>query len=153
TLRSMGDLAYSLKGMGKPAEAVTLYRQSQADRQRILVPEHIETLRCEVRLGELLRRTSKLVEAEKLLRHCLDVGRRTCGPDHAETIKSLDNLASVLRARGQLVASAESVMQSAESVTLYRELLKIREKKNGPEHEATLAVLELLANFLEELGQ
>lgn len=103
------EQALALQEKGDYAAAEELFRTCLAERQRVLGPEHIDTLAAMNNLANLLHDRGKNAEAGSLHRVALDARERTLGPDHPHTFASLNNLALVLQANGDL-AGAEPVL-------------------------------------------
>ena len=138
-MQVMGDV-YSSLGLYRRAEP--LQRQSMEIRQRILGPEHPETLTSMNSLAIVLWYEGHYAEAKKLDRETLDVRRRVLGPEHPETLKSMSNLASVLNSEGQY----------AEAEKMDRETLDIGRRVLGPEHPNILKSMNNLSRVLVAEG-
>ena len=136
----MGDVYYNL---GLYPRAERLERQSLEIRQRVLGPEHPDTLDTMNSLASALADEGRSAEAEKLYRETLDIRRRVLGPEHPDTLKSMNNLATVLDDQGHF----------AEVEKLHRETLEIRRRVLGPEHPDTLVSMHNLANVLQNEGR
>src|SRR5260370_1180076 len=93
----MGDV-YEKLGLYPRAQA--LQQQSMEIRQRVLGPEHPDTLTSMNDLATDLSDSGHYAEAEKLEREELDIFRRVLGAEHTGTLTSMDNLAIVLSHRG-----------------------------------------------------
>ncbi|MGA8103315.1 MAG: tetratricopeptide repeat protein, partial [Candidatus Acidiferrales bacterium] len=135
----MGDV---YENLGLYPRAQSLQQQSMEIRQRVLGPEHPDTLNSMNSLANTLFREGHYVEAEKMYRETLDIRRRVLGPEHPDTLKSMNNLANVLNDEGH----------SAEAEKLDRETLDIQRRVLGPEHPDTLKSMNNLANALAAEG-
>ncbi len=138
-MQVMGSVYLNL---GLYPRAQILQQQSMEIRQRVLGPEHPDTLKSMSNLAFLLDREGHYAEAEKLDRETLDIRRRVLGPEHPDTLASMNNLALVLHAEGHY----------AEAEKLFRETLDIRRRVLGPEHPETLASMNNLTLVLENGG-
>jgi hypothetical protein len=90
----MGNLARSIGGQGKHAEAEQMQRELLDVKRRVLGPEHPGTLATMGNLARSLDGQGKHTEAEPLQRELLDVKRRVLGPEHPDTLATLRDLAS-----------------------------------------------------------
>ena len=95
TLGTISDLALSLCGQGKYAEAEQMQRELLDVRRRALGPEHPHTLTTMSNLASSLSRQGKHAEAEPMFRELLIVERRVLGPEHPHTLATVRNLASL----------------------------------------------------------
>jgi eukaryotic-like serine/threonine-protein kinase len=138
-LHVMGNV-YSNLGLYPSAQS--LQQQSMEIRQRVLGPEHPDTLQSMTGLAVVLDREGHYAEAEKLSRGTLDIRRRVLGPEHPDTVKSMINLAATLSDEGH----------PAEAEKLDREALDIQRRVLGPEHPDTLTSMNNLAGILSDQG-
>jgi eukaryotic-like serine/threonine-protein kinase len=138
-LHVMGNV-YSNLGLYPSAQS--LQQQSMEIRQRVLGPEHPDTLKSMNNLAATLSDEGHPAEAEKLDREALDIQRRVLGPEHPDTLTSMNNLAAILSDEGH----------PAEAEKLYRETLDISRHVLGAESPATLASVNGLANALAREG-
>jgi tetratricopeptide (TPR) repeat protein len=138
-LHVMGNV-YSNLGLYPSAQS--LQQQSMEIRQRVLGPEHPDTLKSMNNLAATLSEEGHPAEAEKLDRETLDIRRRVLGPEHPDTLTSMNNLAAILSDEGH----------PAEAEKLYRETLDISRHVLGAESPATLASVNGLANALAREG-
>jgi len=105
TLQSLSNLALTLHRAGQEpeteklqretlqAEAERLNRETLEIRQRVLGPEHPETLTSMYNLSGTLLSEHRYSEAEMVAQDTLDIHRRVLGLDHPETADSVYNLA------------------------------------------------------------
>jgi hypothetical protein len=89
----MDDLASILQAENRFSEAEALRRETLADEQKILGPEHPWTLFTMSELANTLSEEGKYTEADKLLRETLEIQRRTLGPENADAGGTEYNLA------------------------------------------------------------
>jgi tetratricopeptide (TPR) repeat protein len=143
TLTSRNNLANALFGMGEPAEAIRLLRQTLEDRARILGPEHPDTLTSRNDLACALDGMGEHAEAVGLLRQTLNDRHRVLGPGHPHTLASRDSLGLALDGMGE----------HAEAVRLHRQTLEDRIRVLGPEHSLTLLSRHNLAGALTKAGE
>src|SRR6266849_5592405 len=136
----MGDV-YEKLGLYPRAQA--LQQQSMEIRQRVLGPEHPDTLTSMNDLALDLDDSGHYAEAEKLEREALDISRRVLGPEHPDTLMLMSNLANTLWQEGHY----------PEAEKLNRETLDLRRRVLGPEHPDTLKSMTNLAIVLSREGR
>ena len=78
-----------------------MYEQTLADRERVLGPDHPDTLLSRNNLALAYRAAGRTDEAISLNEQTLADRERVLGPDHPDTLKSRDNLANAYRAAGR----------------------------------------------------
>ncbi len=147
---------------GHYREAEPLLRRALEIRERVLGPEHPDTLTSMTNLADLLWRNAELRAAERnrnttfrrlaewcsplkgdfedaavLFRRALDASQRALGPEHPQTLASLHNLAVLLLSKGD-----------AGTEELCRRVLEARGRVLGPEHPDTLTSMNFLAHVL-----
>ena len=96
TFVTFGNLAASLSGQGKHAEAVEIGRDELVSTTRLLGAEHKSTLTAASNLAFRLWRFDLKTEAEELFLEKLALSRRALGATHEVT----QNLLQGLRAHG-----------------------------------------------------
>ena len=133
--RLMDIMAQVYDSLGLFAKAQPLAEKATELRQKVLGPEHLDTLRSMNNLAVIERHQGQYAGAEKLHRQVLDIRRRVLGRENPETLRSMNNLATVAREQGQY-AVAEKVD---------REVLEIQRRMLGPEHPDTLRSMSNLA--------
>ena len=121
----------------------SLCRRALAARERVLGPEHPDTLGSVSNLAYLLRMKGDYGRAEPLYERALAAGERVLGPDHPFTLTSVNNLAGLLEAEGECVRAEP----------LYERALETRERVLGPEHPDTLRSANNLAHLLKMKGE
>jgi tetratricopeptide (TPR) repeat protein len=124
-LHSAGHFLIQL-GQYELSEKMTL--TSLETRQRLLGPEHSDSLYTMNQHAIILHMRAKYTEAEEVYKHVLATRKRLLGAEHNETLTSMNNLASVYSAVGQMEKSEK----------LNAEVIKLRKKALGPEHPYTL---------------
>jgi tetratricopeptide (TPR) repeat protein len=97
-------------------------------RQRLLGPEHQDSLDTMNQHVLILHMRGKNEEAEEVSKHVLASRVRLLGAEHTATLTSMNNLASVYSAVGKMKKSEE----------LNAEVIELRKKALGPEHPYTL---------------
>ncbi len=132
-----------LRCRGRFAEAEPLLRSALGVCERVLGPEHPDTVVCLNNLATLLVALGRNDEAEQRYRRALTVRQRLLGPDHPATATSLNNLAGLLEGLGRY----------EEAEPLYRRAIKVYERELGPGHPTTAASFSNLAVLLAEQGR
>lgn len=132
---------YMSLGLYPRSEA--LARQAVDIRNRVLGPEHPQTLEAMDVLEWAIGAERRPAEAEKLERETLAIRRRVLGNDDPNTARSMAYLAWSLQELGGY----------AEAEELAREALVIRRRVLGPEHHDTLVSMRVLAISLELTGR
>ena len=130
------------ENLGLYPRAQLLLQQAMEIRQRVLGPEHPDTLVSVNTLANVLYDEGRYAEAEKLDRETLDIRRRVLGSQHPDTLVSVNTLANVLDGEGHY----------AEAEKLDRETLDTRRRVLGPEHPDTRASMNNLASVLLDEG-
>lgn len=131
----MGEVYYNL---GLLSQGRALAARAAELQNKLLGPEHPETLKSRSLLAEILLFQGHYAEAEKLQRETLAARSRVLGSDHPETIRSMSRLAKVLVFHGL----------TAEATALQREALAIARRTLGPRHSQTLVLSNSLAQYL-----
>jgi len=141
--RLMDTMALAYRGLGLYAKARSLAEKSVEVRQKVLGPEHPDTLRSMTNLAnvEVLLGDQRL--AEKMYQQVLDIQRRVLGAEHPDSLRTMHNLAVVAHRLGRYT----------EAEKLYRKLVEIDRRVIGPEHRQTLTTITNLAIVLEDQGQ
>ena len=136
-------IAFVLHNQGDDVQAAGVLRPVIETCERVLGPEHPDTLRSLDHLALAMYYQGKYVEAEQEHRAVLAIRERVLGPEHPGTLDSRGNLALALDAQGK----------HAEAEAEYRSMLPIRERVQGPEHPDTLRIRSNLANSLDAQGK
>jgi eukaryotic-like serine/threonine-protein kinase len=140
--KMMVTLAQSYADLGMYSRAQPLVERAVGIQQRIIGPEHRDTLSSMRLLATILRLSQRYDESENLIRQTLATERRVLGAEDPETLISMNALASTLGEEGRF----------SEQENVERETLAIRRRVLGPEHPATLGSMETLANALTNGG-
>jgi RNA polymerase sigma factor (sigma-70 family) len=114
-------------GDGTPL-AIAVGEPLAEDLERILGPDHPDTLNSRNSLAAAYLAAGRIAAAIPLFEQILAVRKRTLGPDDSETLVSQNNLASAYQDAGR----------TAEAIRLYELNLEIRERLLGPDHPSTL---------------
>jgi non-specific serine/threonine protein kinase/serine/threonine-protein kinase len=85
----MGDV---YENLGLDPRAQSLQQRSLEIRQRVLGPEHPDTVASMVSLAVVLADEGRSADAEKLYRDALDIQRRALGPENRNTLNSMSKL-------------------------------------------------------------
>ena len=128
-------IAYALHGLGRGREVEPILREVVALRERVLGPEHPDTLTSRNNLALALRAEGKYAEAEKEDRALIAIEERVLGPKHLHIYRSQWALAAVLQ--------SQSKYSDAEEI--YKRVIPFFERMLGPEHPDTLATRSNLA--------
>jgi non-specific serine/threonine protein kinase/serine/threonine-protein kinase len=140
--KMMVTLAQSYADLGIYSRAQALVERAVGIQQRIIGPEHRDTLSSMRLLATILRLRQRYDESENLIRQTLAIERRVLGAEDPETLISMNALAITLGEEGRF----------SEQENVERETLAIRRSVLGPEHPATLGSMETLADALTNGG-
>ena len=80
----------------KLEDAKKLYERALSGQERLLGPNHADTLMTINNLAGFLKDQGKLEEAKKLYERALPGFERLLGPNHADTLTTVKNLANLL---------------------------------------------------------
>ena len=143
TLTSRGNLAYAYLSAGRLDQAISLFEQNLADRERVLGLDHPHTLTLRGNLAYAYLSAGRLDEAIDLYERTLTEALRVLGPDHTHT----------LTLRGNLAGAYESAGRLDEAIDLYEQILADRGRVLGPDHPDTLTSWGNLADAYESAGR
>jgi serine/threonine protein kinase len=105
------SLANSHKGLGRYAEAESLYRGALASAERHWGPGHPRTAQVSYHLADLLfEHMDQLEEPERLYRRALEIQRRSLGDRHLDQIHGIHSLGHLLARTGR-VDEAEALIR------------------------------------------
>ena len=142
-LRLRGWAVWFLNDLGdSAAQAIAVGEPLLADLERVLGPDHPDTLTSRNNLADAYRDAGRAAEAIPLHERTLADRERVLGPDHPDTLTSRNNLAAAYRAAGR----------AAEAIPLHERTLADRERVLGPDHPGTLASRNNLAARLPGRG-
>eukprot|EP00798_Chlamydomonas_sp_ICE-L_P018725 gene18725-25256_t len=136
-------ISWHLGGQGDLTGALAEAEAAEEEMQRILGPEHPDTLLSLNNLAGCLRDLGRSSDALPSYKRSLEVRERTLGPEHPDTLGSVNGLASCLSDLGW----------SSDALPLYERALEVRERTLGPEHPRTLGSLSNMASCLSDLGR
>ncbi|CUS06611.1 unnamed protein product [Tuber aestivum] len=74
-----------------------MHRRALEGREKILGPDHPDTLTSVNNLAGVLQSQGKYDESEEMHRRALEGREKILGPDHPNTLSSVKNLATVVR--------------------------------------------------------
>jgi DNA-binding SARP family transcriptional activator len=112
------------------------------DTQRVLGPDHRQTLAARAHLAWLTAEAGDVARARQLAAELVEDNRRVLGPEHRHTLLARAYLARWTREAGDLVRAQE----------LATELVKDDERILGPDHRYTLDARTYLARWTGETG-
>jgi tetratricopeptide (TPR) repeat protein len=78
-----------------------MHRRELLGSEKVLGPEHPDTLTSVSQLGLVLARQGKYAEAEAMHRRALQGREKVLGPEHPDTLTSMQNLAFTLKQLGK----------------------------------------------------
>jgi hypothetical protein len=136
-------LATALQAQGMYAKAEPLFRKLLASAQRLLGPEHHNTLLAAANLVAALGSQGKCTEAETICHEVYAVQIRVLGPEDPRALITAVNLAMALQSQGRYV----------EAESLLRETLTVERRVLGSEHPRALKTTASLANALNSQGR
>ena len=108
-------------------QAIAVGEPLTQDLERLLGPDHPDTLNSRNSLATAYLAAGRVAEAIPLFEQTLAVRQRMLGPDDPETLTSQNNLASAYQDAGR----------TAEAIRLYELNLEVRERLLGPDHPST----------------
>ena len=123
-----------LHDQGAVDRAIIYFARAYSDRQRVLGPDHPDTLGSRNNLAYAYRAAGDLGRAIPLYEATLTDRQRVLGPDHPNTLGSRNNLASAYQAAGDL----------GRAIPLYEATLTDCRRVLGDGHPLTMTVNENL---------
>ena len=108
----------SYREAGRFADAIALLEKLLADSERILGPEHPDTLQTRSALGLAYRDAGRVAEAIALLEKLVADSERILGPEHPDTLQPRSALGLAYRDAGRV----------AEAIALFEQVLADRER-------------------------
>jgi len=142
-LDARNSLAAAYQDAGRVAEAIQLFEQTLAGRERLLGPDDPDTMRTQDHLVRAYRAAGRVADAIPLVERTLAARVRLFGADHSSTLVSRNNLATAYRATGR----------PAEAVPLFEENAAACERLLGADHPRTLASRHSLDLARQELAR
>jgi RNA polymerase sigma factor (sigma-70 family) len=143
TLNSRNSLAAAYLAAGRVDEAIPLFEQILAVRQRTLGLDDSETLVSQNNLASAYQDAGRIAEAIRLYELNLAIRERLLGSDHPSTLNSRGNLAAAYRDEGQV----------DKAIPLLEQALADRERVLGPDHPDTQATRRKLATAYQDMGR
>ena len=143
TLTVRNNLAGAYKSAGRLAEAIELFKQVLAERERVLGADHPVTLTVRNNLASAYESVGRFGEAIELFKQVLAERERVLGADHPDTLTVRNNLAGAY----------ESVGRFGEAIELYEQVLAERERVLGADHPDTLNTRNNLAVAYYSVGR
>ena len=125
------------------AQSIVIGERLVAASERVLGPDHLDTLGSRSNLANAYRAAGRLDESISLHEQNLADRERVRGLDHPDTLASRNNLANAYQDAGRL----------DEAISLHEQNLADRERVLGPDHPDTLASRNNLANAYQDAGR
>jgi tetratricopeptide (TPR) repeat protein len=141
--RVLTNAAWYLNEKGSYTVAQQLATKALAAREKVLGPDHHNTLVSVTVLAGGLQAQGKHKEAEMLHRRALEGFEKELGKGHPDTLGSMNNLAVILRCQGKY----------EEAEMLNRRALEVSKKELGKGHPDTLTGMNNLAVILRCQGK
>ncbi|WP_336048776.1 serine/threonine-protein kinase [Streptomyces sp. CA2R101] len=135
--------ALNLGRLGRWEEAGEAHRALAAERERLLGPDHPDTLTSRLEAGHALSRLGRSFEAHQIYTEVLTGRERALGPDHPDSLSCRHHVALNLGRLGRL----------EDCCAMAREVAEARARVLGADHADTLATRCELAHVLGRLGQ
>ena len=139
----VNSLAIGYFTLGHTQESAILSERTLEINQRVLGPEHPDTLTSRNNLAVVYSDLRRLQEAVELHDGTLKIRERVLGREHPNTLMAQSNLGESYRASGQ----------TQKALYVHQETLEIRERVLGIEHPNTLTSRNNLALSYSDLGR
>jgi tetratricopeptide (TPR) repeat protein len=123
-LTSRASLGTAYRDAGRSAEAIPLLESTLAARERVLGPDHLDTMRSRNALANTYRQAGRVAEAIPLIEQILAAQERLLGADHSRTLGPRNNLAVAYR----------DVGRAGEAIPLFEQNLAVCERLLGAQH-------------------
>ncbi|MCU0867375.1 MAG: serine/threonine-protein kinase [Planctomycetes bacterium] len=137
------SLAVWLHGRGRLDEAERLYREAVAVGERVLGPDHVDTLTARMNLAAVLRARHQYAAAEPILLAAAAGLQRVYGDEHTTT-------GDAVRALGVFY---QDTGRWAEAVPWFERSIAIQTRQHGAASEAVAEVQAMLAQCMGRIGQ
>jgi RNA polymerase sigma factor (sigma-70 family) len=124
-------------------QAIAVGEPLTADLERLLGPDHPETLNARNSLAAAYEAAGRVAEAIALFEQILAVRQRQLGPDHPGNLTLQNNLATAYQDAGRV----------AEAIPLFERILAVRQRLLGPGHPSTLNSRGNLATAYRDAGR
>jgi tetratricopeptide (TPR) repeat protein len=125
------------------SQAIAFGEPLTADLERMLGPDHPETLNARNSLAAAYRAAGRDAEAIRLFERTMVTRQLLLGPDHPDTLTSQNNLAAAYQDEGR----------STDAVLLFELTLASRERLLGADHPSTLNSRGNLAAAYRDVGR
>ena len=126
-----------------PTQAIMIGEQNLAASERILGPDHPDTLTTRNNLAVAYRAAGRLDEAITLHEQNVAASERILGPDHPDTLTTCNSLVVAYQDAGRL----------DEAITIGERNLAARGSVQGPDHPGTLISRNSLASAYQDAGR
>jgi serine/threonine protein kinase len=133
--RLQKELAKALLGLGYPEKAIPVFVRERETNEKLLGPDHPDTLFSMKNLGAAYQDAGRLPEAIKLYEEVIPPLKAKLGPDDRNTLIAINNLASAYQAAGRL----------PDAVKLYEEVHATRKARLAPDNPDLLTSVNNLA--------
>ena len=140
---ALTSLGHFFETMAEHALPEKMHSEALGIRERVLGPQHLETIAAATSLALSLEGRQRFGEAEKLHRRAYQARVATLGDDHEDTLKSLNNIAVCLRSQGK----------TEEGVKLQLEALRATRTRFGPDYSLTLRNGAQLVTHYQAIGE
>ncbi|MFH8534097.1 tetratricopeptide repeat protein [Streptomyces tendae] len=129
--------------LGRWEEAGEVHRAVAAERERLLGPDHPDTLRCRHNLAFNLGRLGRTEDAHRTASEVAAARARVLGPDHPDTLVT----------RYEVAYELGRLDRWEEALATYRDVAGARARALGPRHPDTLAARYETGVALGRLGR
>jgi tetratricopeptide (TPR) repeat protein len=136
-------LYYLIELGGGAPQAIAVGEPLAAHLERVLGPDHLDTLNAQNSLAAAYRDAGRPSDAIPLFERTLVNRQRLLGPEHPDTLTSQNNLAAAYQDEGR----------ASEAVLLFEMTLAARERLLGPNNPGTLNSLGNLAAAYRDAGR
>jgi tetratricopeptide (TPR) repeat protein len=136
----LGSLAFH---DGKATEAVSRYERALALRERVLGPDHPDTLNTLGNLGNALLKADRIDEAVKAMERTLKAREEVLGADHPEVATTLNNLGVIYRSTKR---TDDAIAACQRAIVIWRTAL-------GPDNPTIVNADLNLANIYLDRGE
>jgi hypothetical protein len=127
----------------KAPQAIAVGESLIGDLERVLGPDHPDTLTVQSNLAAAYRDAGRFTDAILLFERTLAARERVLGPDHLDTLKVQSNLAAAYRDAGRFT----------DAILLFERTLAARDRELGPDHPSTVNSLSDLAVAYRDAGR
>jgi eukaryotic-like serine/threonine-protein kinase len=145
----MDTMGRVYSSLGLYSQAARLLEGAVLTRQRVLGPNHADTLGSMEALAYVYWHQARYEDAEKLYREALQMLRRTVGPDRLESIEALNNLGLMLVVRWQGDANASR----SDAIPVLSEAVERARRVLGPDDRVTVRSTIYLAMAYSNVGR